>query len=89
MFSGNVQEQDEELFGFQFINDTLCEPGSGILQGYKYEGIPPAPKGNIPPPTGDTHSLVRRDPRAQAQIEYFYKTGCIKNFCQENGCLPL
>jgi len=89
MFSGNVADEGEILFGYQYTNDTLCASGSGIIQGFKFANIPPAPPGNIPPPTGDSHELVRRDPRAQAQMNYFYNTGCIKNFCGPTGCQPL
>jgi len=89
MYSGNVEEVGETLYGYTYTNATLCASGSGIIQGFKFAGIPAAPPGNIPPPSGDTHELVRRDPRAQAQINYFYTTGCIKNFCGATGCQPL
>ncbi|MEO8876680.1 MAG: hypothetical protein ABI461_13900, partial [Polyangiaceae bacterium] len=56
--------------------------GSGIVE-YDY-GLPPSPETNIPP-TGsddsDPHGKLRSEPSSQKQVDSFFKTGTINQFC--------
>jgi len=80
MFKSNVVENDEKLYGFDFLPDGSTHYGS-ILQGWDY-GRPPVPRENIPPPKEyDTHERPRRELLAQEQMDLFFRTGGIKDFC--------
>jgi hypothetical protein len=85
MYRSNVVEGNETLFGFNFVEDdtTILDSGDLVngIQGYTW-GAPTAPFVNTPPDSAtDAHEKPRRDPRAQAMMNLFFKTGQIKNFC--------
>eukprot|EP00002_Diphylleia_rotans_P029715 TRINITY_DN6067_c0_g1_i2.p1 TRINITY_DN6067_c0_g1~~TRINITY_DN6067_c0_g1_i2.p1 ORF type:complete len:146 (-),score=22.16 TRINITY_DN6067_c0_g1_i2:147-584(-) len=80
IFSSNVVENNEELFGFPLLADGTTHYGS-VLQGYDYER-PPVPSENIPPPKElDTHGYPRKEFNNQEQMDIFFRTGGIKDFC--------
>ncbi|KJE93000.1 hypothetical protein CAOG_03865 [Capsaspora owczarzaki ATCC 30864] len=86
MFINNVRENNETLFGFEYITGPTTE---SIIQGYDF-GVPVVPMQNTPPSAAtDTHELPRRDPRAQAQMAEFFATGTIVDHCNNVGCQPL
>jgi hypothetical protein len=88
MFNGNIRIGNETLFGFEFVSEP--QTTGALIQGFRFPGVPAPPNANIPANKAtDVHSKVREDPRAQAQINYFFNTGIIKNFCTPDGCNPL
>ena len=76
----NILPVNRELFGI----DDMTPPfqGSGIVE-YDY-GLPPSPETNLPPtgPVGsDPHGKLRSVPSSQMQVDSFFKTGAINQFC--------
>jgi hypothetical protein len=80
MYSSNVNEPGENLYGFPFINDTAIATDAAIVT-WDFPGIAPVPEENIPPPVGDTHEYVRRQNTSQLMMYNFFATGQIKNTC--------
>jgi len=81
MFQSNVYEDYDTFFGFPLITDD-SEVHHSMLQGWDFQR-PPVPRENIPPPEElDTHSMTRSRPEAQEQIDHFFNTGTIRNFCE-------
>lgn len=87
MYKGNVRERNETFFGFDFIDPNAITAQS-LIEGWDF-GSPPVPTDDLPPDKNyDTHEKTRRDSRSISQLDYFFQTGKIKNFCSVNGCRP-
>eukprot|EP00937_MAST-01D_sp_MAST-1D-sp2_P002336 g2336.t1 len=81
MFASNVREAGEELFGFDIVPDDVEISNRSAVVGFDY-GAPAVPIVNKPPNKKfDAHEKPRRDPRAQAMMAHFFRTGRVKNFC--------
>jgi len=81
MFESNVNEPNEELYGFPFVSDTAT-PKDAVIVTWDFPGIPPVPETNVPPNDGfDTHEYVRRQSTAQDMMYNFFSTGLVKNTC--------
>lgn len=76
----NIMPVNRELFGIPDMQPPF--QGSGIVE-YDY-GLPPSPETNLPP-TGpddsDPHDKLRSVPSSQLQVDFFFRTGTIYQFC--------
>jgi len=81
MWESNVNEPNEDLFGFPFIPDT--KNATVIHQvTWDFPGVPPAPHTNTPAnDSTDTHEYPRRQLDAQQMMYQFFMTGQIQNTC--------
>jgi len=81
MFQSNVNEPNEDLFGFDFVPDNSY--GTGAMQiTWRFPNVPPVPEWNVPPnKKTDTHEGPRRQADAQQMMWTFFQTGKIYNFC--------
>jgi hypothetical protein len=76
----NISPVNRELFGIPDMQPPF--QGSGIVE-YDY-GLPPSPEVNLPPtgPDGsDPHGKLRSVPSSQLQVDLFFRTGTIDQFC--------
>jgi len=89
MFSGNVREDYEILFGFGLADSTNGATSGSVVVGFNFSA-PTVPQTNIPPNSSfDTHECTRRDPRGMLQIHTFFSTGVIVDPCGNDGCNPI
>jgi hypothetical protein len=76
----NIMPVNRELFGIPDMQPPF--QGSGIVE-YDY-GLPPSPETNLAP-TGpddsDPHDKLRSVPSSQLQVDFFFRTGIIYQFC--------
>ena len=83
MYASNVRVGNETLAGFAVVprDDTVVAPGGNGIQGFTW-GAPVPPFVNRPAAAAtDAHEKPRRDPRAIAAMNLFFRTGEIKNEC--------
>jgi len=81
MFDGNVSEYNETIFGFDRVPAGGSIFNRNMIQGYDYQR-PPAPKENIPPPGElNTHGRPRQEQTAWDQMDLFFRTGEVHDFC--------
>ena len=81
MFASNVREAGEQLVGFTLVADDVEVANRSAIVGFDF-GAGQVPLVNKPPEKAtDTHEKPRRDPRAQLMMDYFFRTGKVKNFC--------
>lgn len=81
MFASNVREAGEELVGFTLVADDSEVANRSAIVGFDF-GAGQVPLVNKPPDKAtDAHEKPRRDPRAQLMMDYFFRTGKVKNFC--------
>ena len=72
-----------DIFGLTKV--TAPHKGSGIVE-YDF-GLPPDPIENLPQrECEDPHGKVRRLVEFQQQLDTFYRTGTIENYCQDDVC---
>lgn len=84
MFQNNVYEHNETIFGFEFVSGSIFN--ENVIQGYDYNK-PPVPRDNTPPTSEhNTHSYPRREASAWAQMDLFFRTGEVADFCNGEGC---
>eukprot|EP01094_Clydonella_sp_ATCC50884_P010458 TRINITY_DN2011_c0_g1_i3.p1 TRINITY_DN2011_c0_g1~~TRINITY_DN2011_c0_g1_i3.p1 ORF type:complete len:365 (-),score=93.14 TRINITY_DN2011_c0_g1_i3:81-1175(-) len=87
VFPYNVVEDGEVLFGFPVATQPVSS--GAVMQGWYYN-TPPVPQTDVPPSEEyDTHSCPRKDPRAQDQIDLFFQSGVVVDFCDGKGCGPI
>jgi len=81
MWQSNVNEPDEDLFGFSMIPDSQIAKTAHQVT-WDFPGVPPAPHTNTPPDDStDTHEYPRRQTDAQDMMYHFFMTGEIVNTC--------
>ena len=76
----NVSPVNREVYGVQ----DLAAPFLGSAMAEYDFGLPPAPETNTAPsgpPGTDPHQLVRSLPTSQKQVDSFFRTGTVNNFC--------
>jgi hypothetical protein len=84
-FRSQVLEGNETLYGFDlFDDDEVIPPGRSAIMGVSYPDYAgPAPMTNTPPAgETDTHGFPRTDSRALSQMDRFFRTGEIANYCE-------
>eukprot|EP00456_Euglypha_rotunda_P014136 TRINITY_DN1439_c0_g1_i7.p1 TRINITY_DN1439_c0_g1~~TRINITY_DN1439_c0_g1_i7.p1 ORF type:complete len:431 (-),score=76.16 TRINITY_DN1439_c0_g1_i7:89-1282(-) len=81
MYQSNVNEPNEQFYGFNFVSDDTILTTSAIVT-WDFPGVAPVPEENVPAnDTTDTHEYVRRQQDAQDMMYNFFMTGQIKNTC--------
>lgn len=79
----HVDSGIRDIFGLEKVDAP--HDGSGIVE-YDF-GLPPDPVENLPQTAcEDPHGKIRRLPEFQQQIDAFYQTGIIENFCADEVC---
>lgn len=76
----NILPVNREVFGIPDMQPPF--QGSGIVE-YDF-GLPPSPEQNLPPtgPDGsDPHGKLRSVVSSQLQVDFFFRTGTIYQFC--------
>ena len=64
------------------LNDATEIVNRSAIVGFEYLGVQQVPAVNKPPSKAtDAHEKPRRDRRAQDMMDYFFRTGRVKNFC--------
>jgi len=81
MWQSNVNEPNEDLFGFPFIDDSAIAKTAHQVT-WDFPGVPPVPHTNTPAnKSTDTHEYPRRQTDAQDMMYHFFMTGEIVNTC--------
>lgn len=84
MFDPYASEGDVPMLGFPFATTAVNQ---SVIMPYDF-GVPDVPVTNIPPDDAtDTHEKPRRERTSQDQMDYFFSTGTVKNFCT-GACDP-
>lgn len=82
MFTSNVREGNETLFGFPFVADNAVVSSGNVVTGWDF-GAPEIPFVNQPAGDAtDAHEKPRRELTAQAQMHNFFETGDVINTCK-------
>jgi len=83
MGAQHVDSGIRDIFGLEKVDAP--HDGSGLVE-YDF-GLPPDPIGNLPQEAcEDPHGKIRRLPEFQQQLDAFYRTGIIENFCDGGVC---
>lgn len=83
-FVNHITECNETVYGFPIATGSIFN--ENVIQGYDYQK-PCAPRTNTPPASEDnTHGWPRREPSAWAQMDLFFRTGEVRDFCNGEGC---
>ena len=83
MGAQHVDSGIRDIFGLEKVDAP--HDGSGLVE-YDF-GLPPDPIGNLPQDAcEDPHGKIRKLPEFQQQLDAFYRTGMIENFCDGGVC---
>jgi hypothetical protein len=79
----HLDSGQRDIFDLETVTDE--HEGSALIE--YYFGLPPDPLQNTPQrQCDDPHGKIRSLPEAQQQMDHFFKTGIVKNFCDNGEC---
>ncbi|MEM6992759.1 MAG: Ig-like domain-containing protein, partial [Myxococcota bacterium] len=79
----HVETGQGAIFGL----DSTSQPHTGsALVEYNF-GLPPDPEGNLPQrECEDPHGKLRKLEAARQQLDFFFREGVVRNFCDDGKC---
>jgi hypothetical protein len=83
--ASTITPQTRPIYGIP-QRDPPLPPGSNAIVEWQFLDVGPEPSTNIPPPGPDTHERTRRERTAQDQMNLFFLTGIVDQFCP-HGCI--
>ncbi len=75
-------------YGLEEVASPVTD-GSSVLVEFEYTDVGAEPEESLPPPGPDPHECPRRESPGRLQADHFLRTGEIKQFCGDDGCVAL